>query len=174
MAKPPVRHRQDDAESPSLISPIACAFGAESRLSSIVHLTDLAASYARSASECGWRGDRECLAVHLRDCRNAISAAEMVFATIDKADGELAFGRCRGLVEGVLASLAIPAIFITSPAWKRVVGIAPGRNGAKDAARSEAIRRWPAKASLFARVKDDGRAESALIALAGLLREAPR
>jgi crossover junction endodeoxyribonuclease RuvC len=46
-----------------------------------------------------------------------------------------------------------------------------GKDGAKDAARSNAIRRWPAKADLFARVKDDGRAEAALIGLAGLMRE---
>jgi crossover junction endodeoxyribonuclease RuvC len=55
-------------------------------------------------------------------------------------------------------------------AWKRAVGVPPGREGAKDAARSEAIRRWPAKATLFARIKDDGRAEAALIAVAGMLR----
>jgi hypothetical protein len=36
---------------------------------------------------------------------------------------------------------------------------------------AEAIRRWPDKAALFARVKDDGRAEAALIAVAGLRRE---
>jgi hypothetical protein len=32
-------------------------------------------------------------------------------------------------------------------------------------------RRWPGNADLFARVKDDGRAEVALIAAAGLLRK---
>jgi hypothetical protein len=53
-----------------------------------------------------------------------------------------------------------------------IKGIAPGKAGAKDAARSEAIRRWPDKARLFARVKDDGRAEAALIAVAGVIREA--
>jgi hypothetical protein len=52
----------------------------------------------------------------------------------------------------------------------RVIGIPPGE--AKDKAHSEAIRRWPANAELFARVKDDGRAEAALIAVAGLVREA--
>jgi coenzyme F420-reducing hydrogenase alpha subunit len=36
----------------------------------------------------------------------------------------------------------------------------------KDASRAEAIRRWPGHAALFARVKDDGRAEDALIAVA--------
>jgi len=61
--------------------------------------------------------------------------------------------------------------FLTPPVWKRAVGIPPGKDGAKDAARSEAIRRWPGQAALFARVKDDGRAESALIAVAGLMKK---
>ena len=86
------------------------------------------------------------------------------------ATGAFSFGMARGRVEGVCAALAIPATTITAPCWKRAVGIAPGKDGAKDAARSEAIRRWPGKAGLFARVKDDGRAEAALIAVAGLAR----
>ena len=82
--------------------------------------------------------------------------------------GAFAFGRSRGVVEGVLGSVGVT---IAPAAWKRAVGLPAGREGAKDAARSEAIRRWPAKAALFARVRDDGRAEGALIALAGLKRE---
>jgi crossover junction endodeoxyribonuclease RuvC len=58
--------------------------------------------------------------------------------------------------------------FITPPTWKRAVGLTLA---SKDAARSEAIRRWPNHAELFASVKDDGRAEAALIAIAGLVRE---
>jgi crossover junction endodeoxyribonuclease RuvC len=84
--------------------------------------------------------------------------------------GAFAFGRSRGVIEGVLAAAGIPATFMAPAAWKRSVGIPPGREGAKDAARSRAIARWPAKADLFARVKDDGRAESALIAVAGMQR----
>jgi crossover junction endodeoxyribonuclease RuvC len=87
------------------------------------------------------------------------------------AVGAFAFGRSRGVIEGVTAALGLPVAFLTPPTWKRLVGIAPGRNGAKDAARSEAIRRWPNHAALFARIKDDGRAEAALIAVAGLMRE---
>jgi hypothetical protein len=83
-----------------------------------------------------------------------------------------AFGRSRGVIEGILAAAGVPVRFLTPPTWKRAVGLPPGREGAKDAARSEAIRRWPGKAALFARVKDDGRAEAALIAVAGLKREA--
>jgi crossover junction endodeoxyribonuclease RuvC len=82
------------------------------------------------------------------------------------AVGAFAFGRARGVIEGVLDAAGIPVTFISSPSWKRLIGIAPGKDGAKDAARSEAIRRWPDKAALFARVKDDGRAEAALIAVA--------
>ncbi|MGJ0508415.1 MAG: hypothetical protein ACR652_15090 [Methylocystis sp.] len=84
--------------------------------------------------------------------------------------GAFAFGRARGVIEGALGAAGIPATFLTPQTWKRAVGIPPGRDGTKDAARAEAIRRWPHKADLFARVKDDGRAEAALIAVAGLLR----
>ena len=47
------------------------------------------------------------------------------------AVGAFAFGRSRGMVEGVCAGLAIPCAFITSPAWKRLVGIAPGKLGSQ-------------------------------------------
>ena len=87
------------------------------------------------------------------------------------AVGAFSFGRSRGVVEGACGALGLPTRFITSPGWKRLVGVPAGREGAKDAARSEAIRRWPDKAGLFARVRDDGRAEAALIAVAGLIRE---
>lgn len=85
------------------------------------------------------------------------------------AVGAFAFGRSRGVIEGVLAATGIPCWFLTPPAWKRAVGLTLA---SKDASRAEAIRRWPNHAALFARVKDDGRAEAALIALAGRLRSA--
>lgn len=55
--------------------------------------------------------------------------------------------------------------------WKRAVVLPAGRQGAKDATGAEAVRRWPAKASLFALKKHDGRTEAALIAVAGMKRE---
>ncbi|HKN27214.1 MAG TPA: hypothetical protein VJY34_04760 [Roseiarcus sp.] len=79
----------------------------------------------------------------------------------------------KGVIEGVMASLGLPIAFLTPPTWKRIVGIGPGKD-MKDAARSEAIRRWPAQAALFAGKMGDGRAESALIGAAGLLRDARR
>jgi crossover junction endodeoxyribonuclease RuvC len=83
--------------------------------------------------------------------------------------GAFAFGRCRGILEGVLAAASIPCTFITPACWKRAVGLPPGRD--KDASRAEAIRRWPAQASLFKLKKSDGLAEAALIAVAGTLRK---
>ena len=90
------------------------------------------------------------------------------------AVGAFAFGRSRGVVEGVLAGCGVPAHFITPPVWKRAVGVPPGKQGAKDAARSIAIQRWPSKAGLFARVKDAAAAEAALIAVAGITKKESR
>jgi len=88
---------------------------------------------------------------------------------MEGAVGAFAFGDCKGVVRGCLAAAAIPAIFIQPAQWKRIVGIPPGKD-MKDQARSNAINRWPGKAILFSRKMDDGRAEAALIGLAGLLR----
>jgi len=84
------------------------------------------------------------------------------------AVGAFAFGRSRGVVEGVLGAAGIPVTFIAPASWKRAVGLSLA---SKDAARADAIRRWPGHANLFSRVKDDGRAEAGLIAVAGLSRQ---
>jgi crossover junction endodeoxyribonuclease RuvC len=88
---------------------------------------------------------------------------------MEGAVGAFAFGNAAGVVRGCLAAAAIPAVYITPVTWKRVVGVPPGKD-MKDRARSIAINRWPGKAELFKRKMDDGRAEAALIAIAGLLR----
>lgn len=86
------------------------------------------------------------------------------------AVGAFAFGRSRGVVEGVLGACGVPATHIAPGSWKRTVGLPAGKDRVKDAARGEAIRRWPERAALFSRVKDDGRAEAALIGIAGIQR----
>jgi hypothetical protein len=88
---------------------------------------------------------------------------------MEGAVGAFAFGHSAGVVRGCLAAAAIPSVYITPVSWKRVVGVPPGKD-MKDMARSIAINRWPGRAELFKRKMDDGRAEAALIALAGLLR----
>jgi crossover junction endodeoxyribonuclease RuvC len=59
--------------------------------------------------------------------------------------------------------------FLTPAQWRRAVSLKTGTG--KDASRSEAICRWPDAAAFFGRVRDEGRAEAVLIALAGLLLE---
>lgn len=88
---------------------------------------------------------------------------------MEGAVGAFAFGDAKGVVRGCLAAAAIPTIFIQPAQWKRVVGVPPGKD-MKDMARSIAINRWPAQADKFKRKCDDGRAEAALIGIAGLLR----
>jgi crossover junction endodeoxyribonuclease RuvC len=110
------------------------------------------------------------LAALFRDLRPDAAFVELVTSRpTDGPVGAFSFGRARGMVEGILGAQGVPIFWLAVPRWRRLVGLPAGAS--KDMARSEAIRRWPAHASLFARVCDDGRAESALIALAGLLRE---
>jgi hypothetical protein len=109
-------------------------------------------------------------AITLLNTNGALVSVEDMPVLADGPKGRLgafAFGRSRGVAEGILGSVGIPATFLARAAWKRSVGLSLA---SKDAARSEAIRRWPTHAALFARVKDDGRAEAALIAVAGLMR----
>ena len=71
-----------------------------------------------------------------------------------------AFGESYGLVKGVLAGLQIQTNTVTPNAWKKAMQL----NAGKDASRAKAAQMWPQQAGEFSRVKDDGKAEAALIA----------
>lgn len=71
-----------------------------------------------------------------------------------------AFGEAFGLAKGVLAGLGIPVTTVTPGRWKKALAL----NSGKDASRAKAAALWPQQAGEFKRVKDDGRAEAALIA----------
>lgn len=73
------------------------------------------------------------------------------------------FARSVGVVEGVLAGCGIPAQHHSPATWKRNLRLSKD----KGASRALAARLWPTHTARFARVKDDGRAEAALIALHG-------
>ncbi len=110
------------------------------------------------------------LAAQLRAWAPARAFCEFVAARPGEGPvGAFAFGRCRGVIEGTLGAIGIPVQMLAPAWWKRRVEIPPGADR-KDEARSKAISRWPAMADRFARKRDDGRAESALIAVAGLTR----
>jgi crossover junction endodeoxyribonuclease RuvC len=73
------------------------------------------------------------------------------------------FGMAFGLVLGVIAGCKIPVALITPGEWKREFRIGAD----KQAARLLASRMFPIYAHSFARVKDDGRAEAALLSVYG-------
>ena len=70
------------------------------------------------------------------------------------------FGRSLGVVEGVLAGAGWSLRYVSPAKWKRALGLTSD----KGACRRRACELWPNQSPLFARVKDDGRAEAALIA----------
>jgi crossover junction endodeoxyribonuclease RuvC len=70
------------------------------------------------------------------------------------------FGKSYGIVLGVLGALDVPVTHPTPAAWKKAMGVTAD----KASSRRRATDLWPAMSGTFARVKDDGRAESALIA----------
>lgn len=68
-----------------------------------------------------------------------------------------------GRILGVLAALERPVSHVSPATWTR--GLKVGSD--KGAHRRRAMDEWPGCAHLFARVKDDGRADACLIALWG-------
>lgn len=73
------------------------------------------------------------------------------------------FGYAAGQIVGVIDALSIPVIWVSPSVWKRSFML--GKD--KEFSRVKAIEAFPDMRALFARKKDHGRAEAALIALWG-------
>jgi hypothetical protein len=76
-----------------------------------------------------------------------------------------------GIVQGILAALEIPTTFVKPQRWGKLV-VLPA-NVLTGASRKRASELFPRDAGLFARVGDHGRADAALIALAGYRIQTP-
>ncbi len=85
----------------------------------------------------------------------------------DAAAMAFTFGRGAGIIEGVTACLDIPCAFVAPKIWRGAAGFSKGAD--KNDIRKSASVRWPEAAWRFARVKDDGRADAAMLANHGLL-----
>ena len=72
------------------------------------------------------------------------------------------FGEGKGLWEGILAAYNIPTELVSPQRWKKEMMADQGRD--KDAARLKAMAIYPQMTEQLKRKKDDGRAESLLMA----------
>lgn len=77
------------------------------------------------------------------------------------------FAQGYGTILGVCGALGVRTLHVTPAVWKRVLKVTKD----KGTSRLLASELWPHQAAYFARVKDDGRAEAALIARYGLLQQ---
>lgn len=71
------------------------------------------------------------------------------------------FGQGYGALQMAIVAHQIPIEFVTPTKWKKYFGLTKD----KGVSRGLASQMFPGSAKLFSRVKDDGRAEAALIAL---------
>ena len=110
-------------------------------------------------------GKRRVVAAGLREIistwRPTIAIVERVISiSKQSATGALNFGYSAGIVEGVLTGMDVPLTLAYPVTWKRAMGV----SGDKGGCRLAASRMWPQWHRSFARVKDDGRSEAALLA----------
>jgi hypothetical protein len=110
--------------------------------------------------------DAVTLARRVEQMRPNLAVVEQVAAMPKQGvSSTFRFGTAYGLVLGTLAALKVPVQLVAPSKWKRHYGLGAD----KEQARALALRFWPGpEAELFARKRDHGRAEAALIARYGL------
>jgi crossover junction endodeoxyribonuclease RuvC len=106
--------------------------------------------------------------VEMCQLRGTMHAAVELVSSMPRQSGSFNFGVSAGLVHGVLGALGVPMVLIPPGVWKPAMGLRRGLNETqaqnKTRARELASRLWPAHADTFKLVKNDGRAEAALLA----------
>lgn len=101
------------------------------------------------------------LAALLREMAPDIAYVEQVGGMEGQAAGAaFNFGRAAGAPEYTLKTLGVRVEMVPPATWKKALKL----KGGKDASREAAMRMFPYAATLFSRVKDNDRAEAALIA----------
>lgn len=97
-----------------------------------------------------------------------VTAVVELVSSLPRQAGAFNFGVSAGIVHGVLGALNVPFTLVQPAQWKGAMGLRrlPSETQAqnKTRARELAIKLWPESADLFKRIKDDGRAEAALLA----------
>lgn len=100
-----------------------------------------------------------------RDTDPVVAIIEKVSAMPNQGvSSTFRFGEGYGALQAMLVGHGYPLHYVTPSNWKKHFGLTSD----KGTSRGLASKRFPQSAHLFARVKDDGRAEAALIALYGM------
>ena len=104
------------------------------------------------------------LAARIRQMRPDVAIVERVGAMPRQGvSSTFKFGASYGSVLGVIAALQIRVVLVTPVTWKRHFGL----DSDKEKSRALALQTFPEASEFFARKKDDGRSEAALLALYG-------
>lgn len=146
--------------------------GIDPGLSGAISAVDLDAGNALA-----WAIDTPCAAGQIAvpvlmsqvDALLSAYGAEVVAVAVEKVgsmpgqgvSSTFKFGQAYGVVLGFFGA-RYPIVHVTPQSWKKHFTLV-GKE--KDAARLRAIERWPEQGGVFARKKDGGRADAALIAL---------
>jgi crossover junction endodeoxyribonuclease RuvC len=106
--------------------------------------------------------------VEMCKMQGSIVAAVENVSSMPRQAGAFNFGRSAGVVHGVLGAMGVPMELVSPNVWKGAMGLRKLAGETQDAnktrARELASKLWPSNAAEFKRVKDDGRAEAALLA----------
>jgi crossover junction endodeoxyribonuclease RuvC len=105
------------------------------------------------------------LTISMRGIRDTFIVEMVVVEHVQGVQGTGAtsaftFGRGFGIIEGVLSALCLPHTLVRPQRWTKALGVSRDKGAHRDAA----SRIWPHEAACFSRVKDDGRADAALMA----------
>ena len=129
----------------------------------LVHVFDMPAVEVKIGGKNKRRVSPEMLASELKLYADQGATAYVEHVSAMPGQGVtsmFAFGEAFGLARGVLAGLRVPTYTVPPAVWKRALQV----NAGKDGSRAKAAQLWPSQAGEFKRIKDDGRAEAALIA----------
>jgi len=129
----------------------------------LVQVFDMPSVEVNVGNKAKRRISPEMLAAELR--LYSVSGTVAIIEQVNAMPGQgvasmFAFGEAFGLAKGVLSGMFIPVQTVTPAKWKKAMNL----NAGKDASRAKAAALWPEQAQEFRRVKDDGKAEAALIA----------
>ncbi len=89
--------------------------------------------------------------------------------------GMFVFGRNVGIITGIIMAHFVPVELVHSQTWMRHMKVPRTTNAKGERTKDGTLLRikelWPKHCGLFARKKDDGRADAALLALHGWMRQ---